>query len=174
MLGSEGGLTPRTCANACSRRRMRACAWGRSLRRCLSAYPMFPKSSVAAAARARRRPSRSGVTYPQTDRPVHGNPRVRAGSPGRDNRGNQSLVAADAQGVSQQDPGMGNPGSSEPDAKKKTLHAAEQNRPDVARARAEWRDNQPSLNRESWSSSTKPGPRPTWSACMVGRRAARG
>ena len=30
--------------------------------------------------------------------------------------------------------------------KKKTLHAAEQNRPDVARARAEWRDNQPSLN----------------------------
>jgi len=30
--------------------------------------------------------------------------------------------------------------------KKKTLHAAEQNRPDVAKARTEWRENQPSLN----------------------------
>jgi transposase len=29
--------------------------------------------------------------------------------------------------------------------KKKTLHAAEQNRPDVAKARLEWRENQPSL-----------------------------
>ena len=41
---------------------------------------------------------------------------------------------------------MGNPGSSQADAKKKTLHAAEQNRPDVAKARAEWRENQPGLN----------------------------
>ena len=41
---------------------------------------------------------------------------------------------------------MENPGTSGPDAKKKTLHAAEQNRPDVAKARAEWRDTQPSLN----------------------------
>ena len=40
---------------------------------------------------------------------------------------------------------MENPGTSGPDAKKKTLHAAEQNRPDVAKARAEWRDTQPSL-----------------------------
>ncbi len=30
--------------------------------------------------------------------------------------------------------------------KKKTLHAAEQNRPNVAKARTEWRENQPSLN----------------------------
>jgi transposase len=30
--------------------------------------------------------------------------------------------------------------------KKKTLHAAEQNRPDVAKARQEWRERQPSLN----------------------------
>jgi len=41
---------------------------------------------------------------------------------------------------------MENPGTSGTDAKKKTLHAAEQNRPDVAKARAEWRDTQPSLN----------------------------
>ena len=41
---------------------------------------------------------------------------------------------------------MGNLGSSQPDAKKKTLHAAEQNRPDVAKARTEWRETQPTLN----------------------------
>ena len=29
---------------------------------------------------------------------------------------------------------------------RKTLHAAEQNRPDVAKARTEWRENQPDLN----------------------------
>jgi len=37
-------------------------------------------------------------------------------------------------------------GQTRPDAKKKTLHAAEQSRPDVARGRAEWRDSQPSLH----------------------------
>ena len=33
-----------------------------------------------------------------------------------------------------------------PDAQKKSLRAAEQDRPDVAKARAEWRENQPALD----------------------------
>jgi transposase len=41
---------------------------------------------------------------------------------------------------------MGNSGSSQTDTKKKTLHAAEQSRPDVAKARTDWRENQPGLN----------------------------
>jgi transposase len=38
------------------------------------------------------------------------------------------------------------PGQARADAKKKTLHAAEQSRPDVAQARQDWRDMQPTLN----------------------------
>jgi transposase len=41
---------------------------------------------------------------------------------------------------------MESPDQTRPDAKKKTLHAAEQSRPDVAKGRDEWRDSQPSLN----------------------------
>jgi transposase len=56
------------------------------------------------------------------------------------------VVAGHAQGDRQHDPDVGDFGSPRSDAKKKTLHAAEQNRPDVAKARTEWRDNQPTLN----------------------------
>jgi hypothetical protein len=43
-------------------------------------------------------------------------------------------------------PDVENPGAPEPDAQEKTLHAAEQNRPDVAQARTEWREHRPELN----------------------------
>lgn len=40
---------------------------------------------------------------------------------------------------------MGNVEGTRPEAKKKSLRAAEQDRPDVAQARSEWREKQPSL-----------------------------
>lgn len=43
-------------------------------------------------------------------------------------------------------PDVENPGPARADAKKKTQHAAEQERADVAAARVEWRDSQPKLN----------------------------
>jgi transposase len=55
------------------------------------------------------------------------------------------LAAGDAQGIRQYQVDLGNPRSVAFDIKKKTLHAAEQNRPDVAQARTEWRERQPSL-----------------------------
>jgi transposase len=44
---------------------------------------------------------------------------------------------------------------------KKSLHAGEQDRPDVARRRAQWKKYQGRVDRAGWSSSTRPGPRPT-------------
>ena len=41
---------------------------------------------------------------------------------------------------------MEDAGRTRPDIKKKSLHAAEQDRPDVAKARTEWRAKQPTLN----------------------------
>jgi transposase len=41
---------------------------------------------------------------------------------------------------------VGDPGRVAPDVKKKTLHAAEQNREDVAKARIAWRESQPALS----------------------------
>jgi hypothetical protein len=42
----------------------------------------------------------------------------------------------------------------------KSLHASEQDRPDVARQRVRWKTHQHKLNRRTSSSSTRPGPRP--------------
>jgi len=56
------------------------------------------------------------------------------------------LVTGDTQGVGERQSRMESLGQTRSDAKKKTLHAAEQSRPDVAKGRAEWRDSQPSLN----------------------------
>src|ERR1700756_908436 len=41
---------------------------------------------------------------------------------------------------------MEDAGCTRPDGKKKSLRAAEQDRPDVAKARTEWRKQQPTLN----------------------------
>jgi transposase len=45
---------------------------------------------------------------------------------------------------------------------KKSLRAAEQERPDVARARRRWMREQGMLTRLGWCSSMKPQPQPTW------------
>ena len=44
---------------------------------------------------------------------------------------------------------------------KKSLLASEQDRPDVARRRERWKKYQGRLDANAWSSSTRPGPRPT-------------
>jgi transposase len=63
---------------------------------------------------------------------------------------------------------MGSARRADADAEKKTLHAAEQNRPDVAQARAAWREKQPSLNAgklifidETWTKTNR--------VCLRGR-----
>ena len=56
--------------------------------------------------------------------------------------------------------------------KKKTLIAAERERPDVARRRARWMQHQGKIDPNRLCSSTRPGPRPTWRRCGAGRRAA--
>jgi transposase len=43
---------------------------------------------------------------------------------------------------------------------KKSLHASEQDRADVARRRARWKQHQAGLIPVAWYSSTRPGPRP--------------
>ena len=69
-----------------------------------------------------------------------------AARPECDDRGTAAVAAGDPRDIGQRDIAVGNPGSSRADANKKTLHAAEQNRPDVAKARTEWRESQSSLN----------------------------
>ena len=54
---------------------------------------------------------------------------------------------------------------------KKSERAAEQDRPDVAQARNEWRASQGQLNPERLVSSTRPAPQPTWRAAMAAARA---
>jgi len=56
--------------------------------------------------------------------------------------------------------------AAEASASKKTVHAAEQERPDVAEARANWQLGQELLTLQSSSSSTKPVLRPAWRGCM--------
>ena len=55
------------------------------------------------------------------------------------------MAADDAQGVGEQRPDVDDAEGTRPEIKKKSLRAAEQDRPDVAKARAEWREKQPSL-----------------------------
>ena len=56
---------------------------------------------------------------------------------------------------------------------KKTLFALEQARADVARRRQRWRVvAEPASIRDAWSSSTRPGSRPTWLRCAAGGRRA--
>ena len=61
---------------------------------------------------------------------------------------------------------MQDAGGTRADSKKKSLHAAEQQRPDIAKARAEWRDKQPDLSPaqlvfidESWTKTNMTRPR---------------
>lgn len=51
---------------------------------------------------------------------------------------------------------------------KKTLFALEQGRSDVARRRRLWRSWQAGLDPRRWSSSMRPGSRPTWRRCADG------
>ena len=67
-------------------------------------------------------------------------------APGRDDRRTATLAAVDPPGIGEQRPDLRNLGSAWPDAQKKSLRAAEQDRPDVAAARSEWRDEQPDLD----------------------------
>jgi transposase len=55
------------------------------------------------------------------------------------------VAADDAQGVGQQWPDVDDAEGTRSEIKKKSLRAAEQDRPDVSKARAEWREKQPSL-----------------------------
>jgi len=57
---------------------------------------------------------------------------------------------------------------------KKTLHAAEQDRPDVAAARAELKASSLLLRRRAWCSLTRPRSRRKWSVTTVAVRAASG
>jgi transposase len=56
----------------------------------------------------------------------------------------------------------------------KSLVASERDRPDVARRRAQWQKYQGQIDLSAWSSSTRPGQRPTWPPYGAGRRAAPG
>ena len=56
------------------------------------------------------------------------------------------MVARDASGRGQRDPVVRDPARSRPDAEKKTIHAAEQDRDDVAQAREQWTAEQPGLD----------------------------
>jgi transposase len=56
------------------------------------------------------------------------------------------MVVADPQGFSVHWADVEDARRAQPDSKKKSLHAAEQDRADVAKARGEWRDKQPGLN----------------------------
>jgi hypothetical protein len=56
------------------------------------------------------------------------------------------LAAADASRLGQQRADLRDTGLTRPDAQKKSLRATEQDRPDVAAARSEWRATQPELN----------------------------
>lgn len=55
---------------------------------------------------------------------------------------------------------------------KKTLHASEQDRPDVAAERAAWKASQPEIGIHQWCSSTRREPRPRWPGAMAVRRPA--
>jgi len=56
------------------------------------------------------------------------------------------LAAADAPRLGQQRPDLRDTGLAWPDTEKKMLYATEQDRADIAAARSEWRDNQPTLD----------------------------
>lgn len=55
---------------------------------------------------------------------------------------------------------------------KKSGHAAEQDRPDVAAARQAWRELAPRLDPDKLASSTRPGPRPKWRGFTAAQNAA--
>jgi hypothetical protein len=55
------------------------------------------------------------------------------------------LAVVDAPGLGERRVDLAYVEAAWPDAQKKSLRAAEQDRPDVAQARAEWRENQPTL-----------------------------
>jgi transposase len=57
-------------------------------------------------------------------------------------------------------------------AQKKTAHASEQERPDIAKQRQAWFDGQLDLDPENLVSSMRPGPPPIWRDVTDGRRAA--
>ena len=52
---------------------------------------------------------------------------------------------------------------------KKTSHASEQDRPDVAAERAAWKASQPEIDIPGWCSSTRREPPPKWRGAMVVR-----
>jgi transposase len=56
------------------------------------------------------------------------------------------MAVVDAPGRSERRADLANLAAAWPDAEKKSLRASEQDRPDVAKARAEWRDSQPTLD----------------------------
>jgi len=56
------------------------------------------------------------------------------------------MAGRGTQGFCWDQPAIEDTAASEPDGKKKTLHAAEQERPDVAAQRTAWREQQPSLD----------------------------
>src|SRR3954452_14561534 len=59
-------------------------------------------------------------------------------------------------------------------ASKKSVQAAEQDRPDVAAARTAWADNQPKLDPDRLIFIEKPAPQPKWRDCVAGLHAANG
>ena len=99
--------------------------------------------------------------------------RGRGGAPaGRDPGGAAGLAAGDAWRVRQPRADAQHPGPAGADAQKKTGRAEEQDRPDVAEQRADWRAKQGGMSRRGWCSSTRPGRRPTWRGATAAARAA--
>ena len=56
---------------------------------------------------------------------------------------------------------------------KKSVLPSEQDRPRITRKRALWKKHQGRSIPKGWCSSTRPGPRPTWSRCEGGHHAAK-
>lgn len=57
---------------------------------------------------------------------------------------------------------------------KRRVVAGERDRPDAGRRRAQWTKYQYLFDPDRWSSSTSPGPGPTWRRCGAGRHAGAG
>src|SRR5581483_2612878 len=72
--------------------------------------------------------------------------RVGKGASRCNDRRSTGLAAASPPGLCEQRADLRDLGSARPDAKKKSLRAAEQDRPDVAAARSDWRQSQPELD----------------------------
>src|SRR5690242_20148693 len=107
---------------------------------------MFEGSEPSAGHWRDHDPSAARPSTAQARRVLRRDPHSGAGRAGRDHRRVAALAAADAPRLGQQRPDLRDTGLAWPETEKKMLHATEQDRADIAAARREWRDNQPTLD----------------------------